>query len=242
MVDSTQSFVCNALDASYPLVRHLFDVAEEWSAPRQRKGAQIAPARAREALCAFDGSPCELFVSPSVLLHRMRANVTSPAPLRVLSLSGNSAVDSLAGVLSRSAGWAVSNASLPLPVQFDGGQWDVLLLPRGQRLSTGMEWLTLPLRRAAPVLALVLSESEAIEEDWAGGGAASGVGTTGTGSGGTAGVGLSFLRAAAAEGYGGSLFPGPASEATALAAIAVANDAAKAAASELWDGSGSRRI
>ena len=171
-----QQFACGALDASFPLVRHLFDVSEEWSAPRQRKGAQIPPAKARRALCAFDGSPCALFTSPEALLQRMRANVSRPGALRVLSPGGNRAVGALASTLGSSPGWVVRNSSAEggrgraaAAVQASEDAPDVLLLPRGPQ--NDLSWLTLPLARHSPALVLVLADTEVVEEEWGGNGA-----------------------------------------------------------------------
>ena len=68
-----QAFACDALDAAAPLAKHLLDVAYEWTKPKPRKGAQIAPAAARKAICDFDGSPCGLFTDHMALLSKLAA-------------------------------------------------------------------------------------------------------------------------------------------------------------------------
>ena len=79
-MSSAELWACDALNAAAPLARHLHDVALEWTNPRPRKGAQLAPAAARQAACNFAGSPCGLFEDATATLDALGAALRPRRP------------------------------------------------------------------------------------------------------------------------------------------------------------------
>ena len=161
--NTVAEWACGALHAASPLASHLFDVASSWSVVKQRKGSQLAPAAARQALCNFVGSPCGLFESPDATLRALFAGVaTSQAGrrLRVVSLRGvrRTAEQRRLEALAEEHGWEVRR--LDAQQLASERSVDVLLLPHSR--TAGLTLLAV----AEPSLALWFSAEERAAAAW----------------------------------------------------------------------------
>ena len=76
------AFTCEILQPAALLTRFLHTIAHEWSVPHQRKGKQLVFSAARDALCAFEGSPCPLLANQGNLLAALSSSLSRPLRIR----------------------------------------------------------------------------------------------------------------------------------------------------------------
>lgn len=161
-----QRVLCDAFDASANLATSLHDLANQWAAPKQKKGLQLHPAQSRNHLCtaARHSAPCHLFERPNLTLASL-ALLVAERPLRLLSLGADPPPHQLelAEQIRRRPGWSVATSPAA-----DGAPPHVLLLPRHDTTSSADVWLAPPLQASVnrPQLVLVFAHEELTASNW----------------------------------------------------------------------------
>lgn len=206
-----QAWVCDSLNAAAPLARHLFDVALEWTNPRPRKGAQLAPEAARSAACNFAGSPCGLFENATATLDALGAALR-PRRLPLAHAIGSMPEQRERWLLSQ--GWNLTKGLRPRVAA------DVLLLHRSEPSMISPDWLREPLESLRPAVALAFVPDELSASDFGGD---------------------ALLEMLERDGWAHFFLPGPAYERSAAVAVAEAAAQAKSAAKAASKAQGRRQ-
>lgn len=130
-------FACALRDA-HGIVSLLHTLADEWSAPRQRKGRPVPAETARTVLCDFEGTPCPLFGSPVGFLAGYAAYTRGRfgRPLQV-SVAHSTASPSLQHLLATAIN-VTGRASVSQHFA-DPAEADVVLLQAGAPLPQSVE-------------------------------------------------------------------------------------------------------